>query len=182
MSILTLGDLFFVDGGSLLSRAINFFQRLKSADWESTFSHVGLVLDCNGTIFHAAKKEICRENLFQVYPSMECAIVRPRASVSAIRSAVGEIMRYEGEVYPYFRLFLHLIGLARFIHWRNTMVCSELVARFLYYLGIRHRYWFGTTVDQLWDELCHHRDFDTVFQGNTADLRARVPFVGSEDC
>ncbi len=74
-----------------------------------------------------------------------------------------EISKLNGKIYPYPRLFLHAIGLAKFILWKYP-VCSELVAKFEFECGIRMNLW-GINPDNLADEWRISKYYDVIFEG-----------------
>ena len=67
--------------------------------------------------------------------------------------ALKETNKHIGQWYPVYRLALHLVNVAHFLHWSNYLVCSEYVAKVLYKAGARHSHFFGTTPDVLADEI-----------------------------
>jgi hypothetical protein len=77
-----------------------------------------------------------------------------------------KVGKYEGNIYPVHRLFLHMFNLSHHIHW-NRVVCSELTARFLHEV-IKYDQlfyfedWFGMNPDNLHDIFRISPEFDII--------------------
>jgi hypothetical protein len=143
------GDLFVVDSASILSGAIKLVQCVKALDCEAIFNHAGIILNEKGETYESLYK-IDHYNLDH-YLGKKILIVR-HCGMSRERYDQGmiEAMKCHGKLYPFWRLPLHLIGLAKFIHWRYP-VCSELVTRFLYGAKLLKGTGWGWTPDNLSD-------------------------------
>jgi hypothetical protein len=156
------GMAFAVCSGSSLARAINTVQKIKSIDNESTYNHAGLIIDTTGGTFEALLT-IRRANL-SAYKGCNVIIVRHKDMTDELFSkGWSEIERLEGTLYPVPRLFLHLVGLAKFIHWRYP-VCSELYAKFECACELR-RNWWGINPDNLVDEWRISKYYDVIHEG-----------------
>jgi len=143
------GDYFVVHPRGFLAEFIQFIQHLYSKDHESQYTHAGIIIDSDGATFEALGRT--KRNHIDHYTGRPIMIVRDKLMTPRdFEISFAEISKMEGWIYPFFRLFLHLFGLARYIHWEFA-VCSELVAKFQWTLGWRCRWW-GVTPDNLADE------------------------------
>lgn len=156
------GMVFAVNTRSALARTINFFQKVKAVDNAAHYNHAGIITDESGTTFEALWK-IQYSNL-DAYKGCPVIIVRHVwMSEARFLDAWPEIAKLNGKIYPFPRLFLHAVGLAKFIHWRYP-VCSELVAKFEFECGLRKNWW-GINPDNLADEWKISKYYDVIFKG-----------------
>lgn len=92
-------------------------------------------------------------------------------TLERFRLGMAEVAPMEGRLFPIWRQFLHVMDLARWLFWGHYAVCSELVAKFLYGTGARHRHWAGTNVDDLHDEFVGRpSQYEVVFKGRWGDF------------
>jgi hypothetical protein len=71
-----------------------------------------------------------------------------------------------GQIYPAWRIPLHIIPpLAKYLASERWLVCSELVAKYLFILDARHAQYMGTNPDTLADEWRHWRNFKIIYEG-----------------
>jgi hypothetical protein len=160
------GDIFFKSGGTLLDSVINFFQSLWSGDNRSVFTHTGVVLDCSGNTFETSEWRTGSYNLSASQGRKTVVAIFRHGMMGytpAIRGCVA-VDYLNGWIYPYWRLPLFALGLAKFIHGRNR-VCSELVAAFLNATGMRSRPAWGVSVDQLIDEIHGAPGWELIYLG-----------------
>ena len=175
------GDVFVTKNPAPIGRAINKIQALVSRDGRSVYSHAGIILDSKGTTLESLWR--CkRQNLFKAYAGKPVCIARwPGISDVQYESALQAIQgKYEGRRYPIWRLLFHMIPvIARHISAGGRfVVCSELVARFLFQLRLqggykdaagynwpRHKYFCGTNPDMLADEWHRWHGYEIVFEG-----------------
>jgi len=161
------GDVFCTKNPQGLGRVICFAESLRSADGEATYGHSGIIIDSNGTTLEAVW-HISRQNLFDAYKGNQVMIARwsgmtLTAFLKGWDSVKGEI----GRDYPYYRLLMHLLGLAKWIHFQ-TPVCSELTEKFLINAGaatLGGKNWWGLTPDNLADEWRISRHFEIIYEG-----------------
>lgn len=148
------GDCFVVQTDSRMARLINWGQALWSQDNHAEFNHAGIVVASDGTTFESLSR-IGHYYLGQ-YAGSRILIVRyADLTPESFWYAYGTLKRYDGKAYPWWRFPLHLVNLAKFVHWTYP-VCSELVGRFLNQAGISPGTGWGTTPDywaDLWAEL-----------------------------
>ena len=163
------GDIFLTYNSKFLAKGIKYIQEWHAKDGEALYSHAGIILDELGNTFES-KARVCSCCFFEEYAGVRVAIYRPtkwdRTRKRRLHAAILKIInKHDGDLYPVRRLLFHAIGLAKHIHWRNQLVCSELVAKYLYYAELRHGKYYGTTPDDLHDELRNHRYFELVYEG-----------------
>ena len=156
------GDLFLVNSESCLAGAICLVEKIKSLDNSATYNHAGIILDSKGTTLEALWR-IDHADL-NAYKGRKILIVRHCGmNNDRFTKGIESVMKYHGKLYPVFRLFLHLVGLAKYIHWTYP-VCSELVGRFLYGAGLFKSTGWGWNPDNLADFFIDNKAYDTVAQ------------------
>lgn len=168
MSIrIEIGDMFAVDSLSGMGWLINPVQAFWAPDGESKYSHAGIITDRAGETFEALWTN--RFSRLRAYDQQNIIIARmtepdAHTKVQAIKEIVKE---YEGRHYPWWRLKLHLIPpLARIFNWDGRwVVCSELVARYMYICQARHSTFAGTNPRRLVYEWRHWRNIEIVYEG-----------------
>jgi hypothetical protein len=171
--ILCSGDEFATKNPMAIGWAINFVQRMKAVDDESTYTHTGIITHPDGDTLEALWT-VKSQNLWDAYRGEKVLIVRNLGMTLPIYVAgFCKIREHIGQWYPVLRLLLHLIGAAKWIHW-DRVVCSELTAKFeagcAEYLGpdraagfMRNHY--GVNPDNLVDRWKISRYYQTVFEG-----------------
>lgn len=156
------GMVFAVNSGSALAACINGVQKAKATDNESTYNHAGIITATDGSTFEALWK--IRHGSLNAYAGKKIIIAMHKyMSKSKFDQAWQEIAKLDGKIYPVPRLFLHAVGLAKFIHWKYP-VCSELVAKFEFEAGLRTNWW-GINPDNLADEWRISKYYDVVYEG-----------------
>lgn len=167
------GDEFAAINPEGFGKLINFFQKAKSVDDESSYTHTGVITDPSGATLEASWT-VTSHNLWEAQRGRRILIVRNISMTPALFAAGFEkIRRHIGQWYPVPRLFFHLVGLGKFIHW-NKVVCSELTAKFeagcAEFLGPDKtsgfmRNYFGVNPDNLVDRWLISRYYETIFEG-----------------
>lgn len=163
---LQVGDVFVVNSRSPFAKIINDVSSFWSSDNTSLYNHAGIILSKAGDTFEALRR--LEEYNLSRYEGRAVMIVRPEGSELAKKATIETLEKiHRGQIYPAWRLPLHLFPpLARRISYNGKwVVCSELVAKYLYLLGRRHPYFTGTTPDRLADEWRYWKGFTTVYQG-----------------
>lgn len=167
------GDVFGTRNPMALGRMINFIQKLWSKDSASKYSHSGIIIDEDGATFESLWT-LNTGNLFKAYTGKEIIVARPISKYDKAKlltrkekyTAVKKIIvEHKGQWYPYWRLTLQLIPPLAKIVWFNRPVCSELVAKYLWYIKARHHQWAGTNPDTLADEWRIWKNFEVIFEG-----------------
>lgn len=175
------GDLFCTRNPMWLGKAINVCQSAMSRDGKSLYSHSGIIIDNKGTTFEALHT-IKSQNLFESYADEQVVAARWIAMSDEVFDYVFPILKkeHDGKLYPYWRLPLNIIPfVAKYTTFRGKfVVCSELVAKFLYYVFIyfghttpagyqwpRHKWFTGTNPDTLSDEWHRWQEYEIVFEG-----------------
>jgi hypothetical protein len=171
--LLCPGDEFATKNPMTLGMAINFVQKVKSVDNESSYTHTGIITDVHGATLEALWT-IKSQNLWEAYKGEKALIVRNVAMTLPVAVAgFIKIREHVGQWYPVPRLLLHLIGAAKWIHW-DRVVCSELTAKFeegcAEYLGpdrasgfMRNHY--GVNPDNLVDRWKISKYYEIMFEG-----------------
>ena len=161
---LCAGDIFCTRNPMWLGRAINAVQRFHAIDNESAYSHAGIIVGPSGRTF---------ESLWTIrYAELanytgKGVLIGRHVSMSPSIAAQGlrQLSAYEGRIYPFHRLIFHLIPpVAKYVSSGKFLVCSELVARFLWLCGLKS-YWKGVNPDHIADWIRKYRDFEIVFEG-----------------
>lgn len=164
---LQVGDVFGSRNPMRLGRAINFAQRIWSLDNESTYSHVGIITDMDGTTLEALW-QVKEQNLFDSYAGQQVIIARPNASRLMRQYGINMILKlHKGDVYPVWRLLFHLIPpVAKYASAGGRfLVCSELTAKYLYFANVRPKPFVGVNPDNLVDEWKTHKGYEVIFEG-----------------
>jgi len=167
---LLFGDIFCTENSMYLGRAINVVSALYSSDRKSRYTHAGIMLSSWETLESLWLVE--SHNIFSHYQGKHILIARPIGMTqNSFLQGYNGIKKHIGQIYPIHRLFLHILNLAQFIHW-NRLVCSELVAKFLYKSGFRHGEYFGTSPDMIADEIRYQLNanrtgprYEIIFEG-----------------
>ena len=156
------GDIFFQTSGTWLDAIINFFQSLWSGDKRSIFSHCGIVAASDGATYETSMWRTGFYNLKSRQGRKTLLCVMRHKNMDHVQYLyTPHLSGTLHAIYPYWRLLLFAVGLAKHIHLRN-MVCSEIVACFLYSHGMTDTYW-GVSVDDLWDQVQTNQDWETVY-------------------
>jgi len=164
------GDIFLLAGSGWLDKIINFFQALYSGDKRSQFTHSGIfILDGMGYTFETTYWRTGQHNLLEEHPGSHIKILRWKGmNLPRVLEGFEAVKDQGGRIYPYHRLALFALGLARWIHWKG-MVCSEIVACFLAAAGAREGYW-GINVDQLNDDTDINPEWKVVYEGKPREM------------
>jgi hypothetical protein len=163
---LKAGDCFVVRGDTSISYLIRMFGKFWSSDGECTFNHAGIILDSDGNTFESLKR-IDHYSLDN-YKGKEIMIVRhKKMSKTRFNKGWRAIEHLDGVIYPWWRLFLHLVHLAKYLNRSGIPVCSELVGMFENGAGLRKVFW-GLTPDNLADEWRISKHYTIVFEGELA--------------
>lgn len=167
MIILKHGDLFASRNQMLLGRLINAVQQFHSSDNRSEYSHTGIISTPHGHTLEANWKVSC-QNLFKAYEGEKVLIARYQNMdmLRFTRAYEWVYNKHYGHIYPAWRLFFFCIPpIAKYVHFLEKPVCSELVAEFLHRTGLRHKHYMGTNVDTLVDEWRIHDGVEIIFEG-----------------
>jgi hypothetical protein len=161
------GDVFGEYSGNLLAKSIDGIQWLWSTDRQATYNHTGIITGPDGGTFEALWT-IKEANLWDK-DRLGHQIIVARYNGCSGPKKKGElenIKKYHlGQWYPWWRLFMHVLPPLAKINVFKRPVCSELTARYLYFIGARHGHWAGTRPDTLVDEWNMSKDFEIVFEG-----------------
>jgi hypothetical protein len=150
-----------------LGKAINFVQKLKSVDNESTYGHAGIILSPQGETFESLWT--IRKNHLDEYNG--CKVLIGRAiwpSQDDQNKAIAKVISdHEGMRYPWWRLPLHMIGLAKFISVGIFPVCSELTVKKEIESGVTAwgSRWAGKNPDHVADAIRRWDAYEPIFEG-----------------
>lgn len=170
-------DFFCTQGAGFLGWGIRAITKNMSPDRECEFNHAGLFPNGDLQTLEALWK-VESTNFAKQYEGCEVLIGRfKEMTIEKAALAFDKIAEHVGQSYPTRRIFLHLLNIAHHIHWINAVVCSELVAKALFYAGARDHKWWGVTPDTLADEIEHELNHDRtgpkyeiIFKGKMAWL------------
>lgn len=170
---LRAGDEFATRNPMALGALINICQAARAVDNESAYSHTGIITDPKGATLEALLK-VKSQNLWGSYRGARVLIVRNVNMTPDVYAAGYQKIRgHIGQWYPAHRLILHLVGLAKWIHW-GRIVCSELTAKFetgcAERIGLDSasgflRNYYGVNPDNLTDRWRESRYYETVYEG-----------------
>lgn len=169
------GDEFATRNPMALGAAINIVQRAKSIDNESLYTHAGIITTSAGRTLESLWT-VSHQNLWDAYRGQKALIVRNvNMTPEVYLAGYAKIKKHIGQWYPFPRLILHMLHMAKWVHW-NRVVCSELVAKFesgcAGFLAGRNvenngflLNWYGINPDDLSDRWCISRYYNIVFEG-----------------
>lgn len=158
------GDIFCTENPMWLGRAINSVQRFQDIENDSRYSHAGIITGQDGTTFEALWT--VKRSTLKNYIGKRIIIGRHANMTKLIfQQAYVEILKHEGQWYPFHRLVFFLIPpLAKYIHVLNRPVCSELAAKFLVHAGI-FKTWAGKNPNYLADIMTWWRSWKIIYEG-----------------
>jgi hypothetical protein len=161
-------DCFATANPQSLGKAITWIEAAKDDSMSAEYSHAGIIQDAHGKTLEAVW-HIEEQNLFDAYKGQKVIIFRwTGMTVSAFVKGFNAVKDEIGMTYPYYRLLLHFIGLAKFIHFGKDTVCSELAEKFLLNAGAvmtEGKNWWGITPQEIVDEVRISKYFDVIFEG-----------------
>lgn len=158
------GDYFCVRTQSWMASAILKAQKLKALDGESTYNHAGIIVAPDGTTFESLRK--IGHSAIQSYIGCPVLIVRHRdMTFDRFKAGYEGIRKWDGCVYPFWRLLLHAAGLAHFLHPVGIPVCSELVVEHARIAGLVGYPGYGWNPDHLADKFRNYKCYDPVYEG-----------------
>ena len=177
------GDEFAAKNPMSMGKVINFIQRAKSVDNQSDYTHTGIITGANGATLESLWT-VKSQNLWDAYKGQKILIVRNIFMTPAVYAAgYARIKKHIGQWYPFPRLILHVLHVAKWVHW-DRLVCSEFTAKFeagcaefldsvvsdqpadgrVKNSGFM-RNWYGVNPDDLTDRWRISRYYETVFEG-----------------
>jgi hypothetical protein len=160
------GDIMLFSGRRFSARLINWFQALLAEDGHSEYNHAAVVISEEGLIFESLRWWPRVISLRKHYRRSQVLIIRWKGmTLERFQRGMAEVTYLKDRCYPIWRQLLHALRLASILRGVDA-VCSELVAKFLYGAGARHKRWAGTNVDDLHHEFLRQpAQFEIVFQG-----------------
>lgn len=163
MITLQPGDYFAVRTNSWLARLIILKERICAMDDEAKYNHAGIIVDCRGNTYES----LGRIDHYHIDNYIGCPILIARhksMTPDAFRAGMKEVLKYDGKVYPVWRLILHLTGLAKFFKM-TFPVCSELVGEHAYHAGGHTYDGWGWNPDHLADLWEISKYYDVIYEG-----------------
>ncbi len=158
------GDYFCVRTDSWIAGAILAVQRIKALDREARYNHAGIVVSADGTTFESLRR-IGHYDINR-YAGCDILVARHRdMTPNVFLKGYREVKKWDGTVYPAWRLVLHALGLAKFLHAIDIPVCSELVVEHCRHAGLCDYPGYGWNPDHLADKFRNYRCYDTVYEG-----------------
>lgn len=171
------GDIFLTASNQLFGRGIRFVERMFSLDRDAKYNHSGIILAGDGETLESLWT-VKRQNLYRDYAGRPVLVARcNQVTQYGLEKAMQSVLSREGTFYPFLRIPLHVLGLAKWLHWK-PVVCSELVVSFLDAATCEtgcgeFRHWYGWTPDHLHDAVRTWRMFETVFDGVMEDKEVK---------
>jgi len=158
------GDIFLTENPMALGRAINAVQRFWSKDHHSVYSHAGIIIDEAGSTYESLWR-VRSQNLYEAYKGNNILIARHEHMLpGAFNYAFKYIKQdHDRDFYPFYRLTFHLFPPLAKICTRSV-VCSELVAKFLHYLDM-FPFYNGCTPDDLHDHIVWGKGWKKIYKG-----------------
>lgn len=171
--VLLPGDEFATRNPMALGDIINVVQAAKSIDNKSEYTHTGIITASSGATLEALWT-VKSQNIWDAYRGERLLIVRNIGMTPEVYAAgYAKVRENIGQWYPAHRLLLHLLHLAKWVHW-GRIVCSEFTAKFesgcAEYLGEDQasgfmRNYYGVNPDDLVDRWEISRYYSMVFEG-----------------
>ncbi len=170
---LQTGDVFCVQGNmGAVSSMIRLAERIWSRDNQAVHGHAGIIRNSIGETLEALWT--VKESHLDEYRGKQVIIYRPVQDLDGafidpayLAKAYGDLLEeHLGRWYPVHRLALHLVPpLAKYISTGRWLVCSELVAKYLWLIDARDLPYTGVNPDTLADEWRYYFNFQEVFSG-----------------
>ena len=146
------GDIFLSRNPMMLGNIINYMSTMFSPDRSCEFSHAGFFVSENRIL--ESSYRVSFANFLDKYEGENVLVGRHNQMTGErFNKGYDKVKSHINRIYPYHRLALHLFNLAQFVHWTNGLVCSELVAKFLFGAELRNYKYFGVIPDHLADEV-----------------------------
>ena len=167
IEILNPLDFFCTRSDGLIGLGIRIVSKNFSPDRKADYNHAGIFPEGNEKTLEALNT-LTSKNFFEEYENKRVLIARwKKMTPELAKCALEKTNKHVGQRYPYYRIAFHLINVAHLIHWRK-LVCSEYVAKNLYYPGCWHEHYYGTTPDMLADAVKHelNEEFPESDHGN----------------
>jgi len=161
------GDLCVVKTKSAIAGMVNAAQRFLSRDGKAEYNHALIIVDGAGQTYESLLR-IDHYHLAQ-YVGCPVWIVR-HVEMTGDRFLAGyrNILKYDRKIYPAWRLPMHFLRIAQYIHW-SYPVCSELVGLLLNKAGLFSSTGWGWSPDDLADLWAESKYYETIFKGTLTE-------------
>ncbi len=165
------GDIFLSYNPWFIGKLILWAEKLWSNDDIANYGHGGIILNPEGKTFEALWR--LRHSTINKYINGRLLIARPEYNKNKQLIPIDEKLKaikeledeYLGDRYPVHRLLLHIIPpLAKYLSTGKYVVCTELVAKYLARINVRHGQWAGTNPDHLADEIKNHKYYTIIYE------------------
>lgn len=126
------GDIFLTSNDTALQKSVNWIQRFWSKDDKSRYGHAGIIISETGDTFESQWK-VMSKNIWRDYSNSKFLIARHSwMTPEKFNNAFDQIYReHNGQYYPVYRILFYLYPPLTKLS-AGRLVCSELVAKFLY--------------------------------------------------
>lgn len=165
---LRAGDFFGTANPSpWLGKPISWAERFHSRDNQAIYTHSGIIINTEGDTIESLWR-VETQNIWVAYAGKRILIARWNHLTDELWEETYLMLNeHIGISYPWWRLPLQLIPpLAKYLSFRSgKLVCSELVAKALYFMGARHRWYTGTNPDTLADEWVRWKGYSVIAEG-----------------
>jgi hypothetical protein len=157
------GDYFCVYTDTWLAKLIMAAQRVKALDDHVAYNHAGIIVSGDGRTYEALMK--IEHAHIKDYEGCEILIARHRAMTPELFDmGYGQVLKWNRTIYPWWRLLLHLTGLAVILHIAKIPVCSELAVEHLHHCGLIGHDGYGWNPDHFADMLVNYKDFEIIYE------------------
>lgn len=129
---LRFGDIGLTTSPSLIARGIIWAQRLIDRFRDPVpYSHAFIIMPNTSLVFESASQ--IGDDFLRKYIGKQVLLARPNPKITFDEAHRGfsAIEKLHGRNYPVYRLALFLLGWADNLAFSDSLVCSELVAKFL---------------------------------------------------
>ncbi len=159
------GDIFFTENSWMFNWLINLYQKQSSQDGKSEYGHAGVIIDFHGNTFEALSTYRIQK-LFKAYKGQKILIGRHKnMTPDKALYSYNAVQWRLGKRYPWWRIFMLGLGLAKWFNVTKLGDCSETMYEQLYYAGICDKNWGGKTPDNGADMVRDFKGWSTVFEG-----------------
>lgn len=154
--------------GSAIRQAQGLIDRVKGETDPVPYNHAAIIIYGVRTL---ESLSTIRTGSVDDYQGQRAMVIRHRGMTeSASQRGFSSTFHHIGKRYPFWRLGLFLLGLARPLHFLDWPVCSELVAQFIkgagLQLGFNNECWAGVSPEMLEDAARDENgQFEIVWEG-----------------
>lgn len=156
------GDCFVVKTDGAVSAPIRLVEKVKDLCGEAVYNHAGIIISEAGDTFESLQR--IDHYTIHDYKGSQILIFRHISMTDTLfEKGWAAIAGYDGKMYPWWRMPLFLLGIAKWVHCTYP-VCSELLKKFEWGCGIV-KHWAGYTPDNIADEVAISRYYTVKYEG-----------------